>query len=97
MRSDFSKPFERELALDQKLSEDYVESLVMQGYSSNQIVRQAEALRNGTPLDELPLDLDPDDYYDYLSGGWNAQEEECETEPDWLEYAGFDPNAPDDF
>lgn len=108
MRSDFLQPFEREFDLDERLSEDYVESLVIQGYSYNEIVNQAEALRSGTPLDELPLDIDPEDYYDYLSSGYNSSEDGLDQEyidqlnreindPNSPNYVPFDPNAPDDF
>ncbi|MFB2920349.1 MULTISPECIES: hypothetical protein [Aerosakkonema] len=97
MYSDFLGRFDREFALDEKLGEDYVEGLVVQGYSDEQIVRQAEALRNGTPLDELPLDMDAEDYYDYLSGGFDSLEDDGDIEPELVEYVYLDPNAPDDF
>lgn len=97
MNSDFLQRFDREFALDEKLGEDYVEGLVVQGYSDDQIVRQAEALRNGIPLDELPLDMDAEDYYDYLSGGHDSLEDDEEIEPELVEYVYLDPNAPDDF
>lgn len=97
MNSDFLGRFDREFALDEKLGEDYVEGLVFQGYSDDQIVRQAEALRNGTPLDELPLDMDAEDYYDYLSGGYDSLEDDAEIEPEPPEYIHFDRHAPGDF
>lgn len=97
MNSDFLQRFDREFALDEKLGEDYVEGLVIQGYSYDQIVRQAEALRNGVPLDELPLDMDAEDYYDYLCGGYDLVEDDEETDPEPPEYVYLDPNAPDDF
>lgn len=97
MNSDFLSPFEREFALDANLDEDYVEGLVIQGYSYDQILKQAEALRNRTPLDELPLDMDAEDYYDYLTGGYDPFEDDAEMEPEPPEYIHFDPNAPGDF
>ncbi|HAA30324.1 MAG TPA: hypothetical protein DCE56_24890 [Cyanobacteria bacterium UBA8553] len=96
MRSDFLQPFEREFDLDERLSEDYVESLVMQGYSYDEIVNQAEALRSGTPLDELPLDMDTEDYYDYLSRDYDLTQDN-QNDPEPPEYIHFDPNAPGDF
>lgn len=95
MNSDFLGRFDREFALDEKLGEDYVEGLVFQGYSDDQIVRQAEALRNGTPLDELPLDMDAEDYYDYLSGGYDSLEDGYGKEyVDQLNREINDPNSP---
>lgn len=108
MNSDFLSPFEREFALDANLDEDYVEGLVIQGYSYDQILRQAEALRNRTPLDELPLDMDAEDYYDYLTGGYDPFEDGYDKEyvdqlnreindPNSPNYIPHDPNATIDF
>lgn len=82
MSRELLEPFEQALELDERLSEEYLAELIEQGYSHQQILRQTTALRENQPLDELPLAMTAEDYYDYMGRGntlggveWESDEE----------------------